>query len=212
MRREEDIRRTLREISQSLSRFNSRLTELENRLNQNSSLIMEERKIPDFQGSLGGRSFSTNRSGGIEKVIRIPVCDVCGEALAERFSICKNCGKKLCSNCAIHFSGQKVCLDCLKQQLPLSKRSFKVLLALANGMESLREISQIVQVKREDVEECLEELQSLELIGEKGLSIFSRIYVTDKGLEAISAYTKVFEGEADVRMLKDKLGWGFENG
>lgn len=209
--REEDIRRMLREISQSLSQFNNRLNEIENKLNQNS-LIMEERKIPDFQGNLGGRSFSTNRSGGIEKVIRIPVCDVCGEALAERFSVCKNCGKKLCSNCVIHFSGQKVCLDCLKQQLPLSKRSFKVLLTLANGIESLKAISQVVQIKREEVEECLEELQSLELVDEKGLSIFSRIYVTDKGLEAITAYSKVFEGEADVSLLKDRFGWGFENG
>ncbi|MEM2271944.1 MAG: hypothetical protein QXP56_04670 [Archaeoglobaceae archaeon] len=185
--REGDFRRMLREISQSISQFNNRLNELENRLSQNSSLIMEERKIPDFQGNLGGRSFSTNRSGGIEKVIRIPVCDVCGEALAEKFSMCKNCGKKLCENCAIHFSGQKVCLDCLKQQLPLSKRSFKVLLALANGIESLREISQVVQVKREEVEDCLGELQGLGLIDEKGLSIFSRVYVTDKGLEAMVA-------------------------
>lgn len=192
-RNDERIERALRVLDQ-------RLTELERILSQGQGrgIIIEEHRIPERVGRLGGRTFFTNSAGGIEKEIRIPVCDVCGRALSDKFFVCHNCGGKLCGRCVIDFSGEILCLNCLKEELPLNKRNFKVLVAVANGLESLSAISQLIRIKRGEAEQCLQELQDLGLIGQKGLAIFTRTYATDKGLEAIAAYSQIYGRERDV--------------
>jgi hypothetical protein len=204
---DERIERVLRALDQTISQLNKRLTDIENRLNQQQgrSPIMEERKVPDEQGLLGGKVFFTNQAGGIEKEVRIPVCDICGRSLSESFFVCQNCTRKLCQKCVISYSGQTLCLECLRQQVPLTKRNFKVLVAVANGLESSATISQLVQIKRDEAEQSLQELHGLGLIGEKGLAIFSHIYATDKGLEAIAVYSQVFGRDGDVIQFNQEL-------
>jgi len=192
-RNDERIERALRVLDQ-------RLTELERILSQGQGrdIIIEENRVPERVGRLGGRTFSTNGTGGIEKEIRIPVCDVCGRALSDKFFVCHNCGGKLCGRCVIDFSGATLCLSCLKEELPLNKRNFKVLAAVANGLESLSALSELIQIKREEAERALQQLQDLGLTRQKGLAIFTRTYTTDKGLEAIAAYSQIYGRERDV--------------
>lgn len=209
---DERMERLLRAVDQGLSQLNRRLTELENRLGrteQERNVVIEERKVPDRVGQLGGRTFLTNQAGGIEKEIRVPVCDLCGRAIQGGFYSCRACGRKLCTRCVVSYSGQTLCLECFRQTLPLTKRNFKTLAAVANGLETPAIISQLVQIKRDEAEQSLQELRGLELIGEKGLAVFSHIYATDRGLEAIAAYSQVYGRDGDMiqfdQMLRNSL-------
>jgi hypothetical protein len=190
-----------------LKQLTRKVEEVENKVNEieRGKLILEERKIIAKQRELEGRTYISNDEGGIVKEIRVPFCDQCGIQTGN-FSICIECGRKLCENCAILYRKRILCLNCLTEILPLSKQEYKVLLAFANGLNDVGKIARITRVKEDLIEKCKKELENNGLILSRGILFFREIRISDKGLEAISAYRQVYGKEEDVEIFEYELG------
>jgi len=192
-------------IEQTLLKFNERLEEVDKRLSrievqQSRRTILNETQVPESPKLLGGRTLMTSDSGTLERLIRLPVCDICGNRLDQDFFICSSCGKKICKSgrCGASFHNKTYCVECLKELLPLSKKHFKVLVLIASDVTDIKTISDLTKINKNEVRTCFEELLKLELIAKKGASIFSKIQATDYGIEAIGAYHQVYGEDKDV--------------
>ena len=191
-----------------LLRLDGRVSELENRINQlqGSQKLLDERLVVEEEKLLGGRSISASPSGSIERIKRLPACDICGHSLKtdEEFTVCLGCGRKLDSKCSISHQSRILCVECLRAKLALTKRSYKVLLAIANGITSVSSISKISKIEKDHVRTSIEELLHLNLVVKKGISIFSSLHTTDEGLEALAAYRQVYTDE-DVLQFETEI-------
>ena len=206
---EDDARlnRIVQTMEQMLTHFENRLNTLENRLNQldpNRNVILNERRVVERPGQLGGRTFTTSSTGTVQREIRICTCDICGHRIDEDFIIC-SCGKKICNSCAITYQNRNLCIDCLRNLIPLTKQAYKVLVAMANGVTDSNAISRITRIVKDDIVNLRNQLFALDLIIKRGISIFSELSITDKGLEAIGAYRQVFGGDPDIVQFDTEL-------
>jgi len=210
MDREDNKQNAWQVLEGILNRFDERLKELENRLNNLEKVqtapdvIMDEKRIPEQRkGIVEGRRISNNQ-GVIERVMTIPVCDVCGLRLEEKFVACPSCGKKLCNECSINFDNRNYCLACLRNRINLSKRAFLVLQSVANGVTKTKTISELTKIPKDEIQACLEELLGLKLIERRGVSILANYHVTDDGTSTISAFKQVYLSD-DVTQFYSEL-------
>jgi len=205
---QEDLTRTLETLQQTLSQVNSRLIELENRLSrvETGQILMDEQQDPAEIGQLGGKTLSTSTTGTVRRNVRIPFCDVCGKRVEEDdLTLCYSCGRKVCSEkCLVKFDAF-LCVECLKEKLPLSKKDFKILVGVTNDLVKVSEIEKVTKVPKDDVGVAVSNLIDLGLITKKGISIASKLEVTDEGLEALSAYRSVYGTDEDVVRLLNEL-------
>ena len=207
---EDRLPRILGIIDQNMSQLNNRLTEIENRIStmepsrQESSTILSERQIPAERGQLGGRTFSTSATGGIERLIHLPTCDICGTRLEEQFVLCR-CGKKACSDCVVKHESETLCINCVKERLPLSKKCFLVLVSVANEVDNVKKISRLTKMSRDDVHASLNELLRLDLVAKEGFSIFRKNCVTDNGMAAIDLYRAIYGSDSDITHFDAEL-------
>jgi len=204
-----DITKILQTLGETVSQFSSRLSDIEERLgrienSQDSKLIENSRTVPEEQGELGGQSLSRSAGGGIERVARIPVCDVCGTRLDENFTIC-GCGKKVCEKHAIQSGPRSLCVECLIDAVPLTKRSYKVLVAIANGVQDKKTIAKLARISKEDVKVALTELAALGFIAKTGWFIFAKNEAADSGIHAIGMFRNVYGGDEDVVLFDLEL-------
>jgi hypothetical protein len=195
----DDLIRLLRRLNDKIDRIEITLSEIG--LNK---IVLDEHKVFAKEGELEGKTYASTIDGGLIKQTRIPVCDFCG-AKSEEFNACISCGKKLCNNCKILFEKRIYCVDCLKEILPLTKQEYKVLVAIANKLRSLDEITMVTKIKKDWIREYKKNLEKNELIGSKGFLFFKETDVLDKGLEAIAAYRQVYGDEEDVALFEEEL-------
>jgi len=187
------------DILKKLSEIESRLARLEA-----GKVILEERKIPADVGELEGKTYYQTANGGIQKEIRVGVCDICGRS-ADSFNICVLCGRKLCENCSIVYRNQIYCRDCLHELLPLSKEEYKVLLAISKGIRALDELAEITKTKRAEVKACIKSLTERELIKNSSFLFFSDLKILGKGLEALATYRQVYGRDEDIVQLESEV-------
>jgi len=201
MRRGEESSLTgmLEVLEQTLSQMNSRLTELENRLNQveTGQVLMDEQHIPAKTGQFGGKTLLTSTTGAVQREVRVTFCDVCGKRSEEEgLALCYVCGRKVCADrCLVKLGANFLCIECLKGQLPLSKKEFKVLIAIANEITNIYSISNVSSIEKDRVRASIARLLHFNLIVKRGVSIFSTLQITDEGLEALAAYRQVYTDE-----------------
>lgn len=201
--------RTLGTLQQTLSQVNSRLIELESRLSQleTGQILMDEQHAPAEIGQLGGKMLSTSTTGSVRRNVRIPFCDVCGKRIKEEnLTLCYFCGRKVCADkCLVKLGVEFLCVECMKERLPLSKKEFKVLVAITNEIVRISEIEKITKIVKDDVRSSISNLLFLSLVRKKGISIASRLEVTHEGLEACGAYNAVYNADEDVTRFYDEL-------
>jgi len=203
----------LQSLDQELSQLNSRLTEIEQRLTQveasqiGSQKILDERHVPARMGQLGGRVISSSPQGTVQRQINIVFCDVCGRKIEEEnLALCYGCKRKICvDKCLIKLGAEFLCIECLKDRLPLDKKGYKILVAIANGLTNVKEISKITSMVTDDVRTSTSELLNLGLIRRKGISIAKRIETTDDGLEAMGAFHSIYSSDEDVLRFEQEL-------
>lgn len=185
-----------------ISQLISRLEAIESRLSQmetDKSRLLDERRVPAKIGQLGGKTISNSALGGVEKRVEVPFCDLCGRRVEEEDSAVCGCGKKVCvDSCLVNLSSEFLCVECLKERLPLDKKEYKVLVGVANEL-GRGAISKITKMGRDDVRSAIFELTGLGLIRKRGVSVFTKLEVTDLGLEAIGAFENLFN---DVDVLQ----------
>ena len=197
-----------RAILQKLEEIVGRLNGLEERLNklessqssQSFQPVLQESSIPESFGLLGGRTILQS-SAGLQKIVRIPCCDICGARLNDEFKICDRCRRKLCKECSIIYENKVCCIECLKEIIPLTKEAYKVLLCIANGITNTKVLAELVKLRESDVEELLEGLVKLELVKKEGLFVFSNFKITHQGIVAICAYKQAYGKDEDVTLL-----------
>lgn len=211
---EDDAAKILQGLSEAVSRISSRLSSIEERLGriENSStqgyrVIENTRTVPEGQGELGGQSKSRRAGGGIETVTRVPVCDICGGRLGENFTIC-GCGRKVCEEHAIQYGYENVCVKCLIETVPLTKRAYKVLVAITNGINGFltkKKVARLARVDKKDVKAAMQELTQLGFIAKRGWFLFGRNEATDMGINAVGVFRKVYGDDEDVVLFDVEL-------
>ncbi|MEO9310263.1 MAG: hypothetical protein ABI337_08230 [Nitrososphaera sp.] len=187
------------EILSKLNQIESRLSKLEGNGVTEKKIIKEERTEISEEGQL--ESSEMSKENGMVKVKRVPVCDHCGHQLSA-FSICKKCSKKLDERCSIDFRKQVICPDCLRGIYPLSRQGFKVLLAHANGIRNHGDIRRITGIPKNDVKEIVQFLLSS---GYLESHIIQGYKVSERGREALSAYSQLWGGTGDMQQLDEEI-------
>jgi hypothetical protein len=198
-----EIERTLREMNRKLSELSAKVSQLETR---NGGTVIEERKVPEVEGLFGGRAV-LNSQGGIQKVTYVPFCDYCHSPLDENFVICSKCKKKLCDNCKIFMEGRNLCPDCFKSEYPLSKDCFKVLAMLQSNVAE-EEMAEVAGMREEEIYDHMSQLFREGYIIREGISIFSKVTLTQKGFTAFLVYERLFEKDVDISYFKERLARG----
>ncbi len=186
------------DLIRAITRINSRLDEIEQRLDeiQFQRVILDESRIVEGEGMLGGRTYFAGQTGEIQKLIRVPVCDSCGQIGKYEF-ICHHCEKKLCRDCIIIYENTAHCLDCLRRyHIDLSKKAWKVLRCIADGVTIVSTISGITKMLREEVITSMAELQRLGFIVKDGW-IIKRYRITEDGLVAMNLYDRIYGPDPD---------------
>jgi len=194
-----EVLRLLEELNERISRIEGRLSKLES-----ERVIFDERKVVGSEGELEGKKYLALPGGGIAKEVSVAVCDVCGKKLDD-FFVCVNCGRKLCDDCAIRHRNRHVCLECLKEEIPLTKKEYKILVAVANGVTNVGEVSRVTRIRKESVKRGVEELREREFLEKEGFFVFSKLFVTDLGMEAIGVYRQVYGGDDDIEQFDLEL-------
>jgi len=167
-------------------------------------LILYERKTTADIGEFEGKVYLSTPAGGVIKEVRVPVCDWCGGE-NDNFSVCVGCGRKLCKSCSVVYRARIYCPECLSSILPLSKREFKVLIALAEEIRDCNTIAELARMSKDDVKSCIEGLAEKGLIDIRGFLVFKRVTVLDRGLEAISVYRQIYDRDGDVAAFQASL-------
>lgn len=88
----------------------------------------------------------------------------------------------------------------------LSKGEFKVLLAIWKNVP-LELLKELARMRSDEVEACVESLLEKGLIELRGFLFFKEFRVLDRGLEAISAYKRVYSKEEDVLLFMGEIGY-----
>ncbi len=189
-----------------LKRLLERLKDLEKKVDQNQThVIMEEISTIANEKEWGGKSYLRQPTdGGIIKHIRIPVCDICGRS-SDQFSSCTQCKKKLCPDCSIIYLNRVFCIDCLQELIPLTKQEYKILRAISYGVHDTNSISSVTRINQEEV--CLykRSLKERGFITIRGFLLFTETQLSEKGVEALSVYDKVYGKEEDVAVFDSEL-------
>jgi len=139
-----------------------------------------------------------SNDGSIRKDVKVPFCDFCGTTLKEeRLALCSSCRRKICPSCMITHENKIHCRECTKHITGLSKEVFFALYGVANEA-SLKDIKHASSMNSETMEEAIHMMLERGIIEMKGLSIFTRYSVTDKGLAVLATCEQIYRNEGDV--------------
>jgi len=202
---------TLQMLDQAFSQLNARLTEIENRLSQleteqQTQAILEEHRIVEGQGLLGGKTLLSSPRGGIQRLTHVMVCDACGLKMSEEtdLTICHSCRRKLCESCIIRHENKSFCYECLKVMIPLTKKAYKILVCISKEITSIRTISELTHISKEEVRDSITYLLDQGLIEDKGI-FFPNRKIVEAGIVTISAYRQAYNKDGDVTQFETEL-------
>ena len=202
-----EIMQILSEMWRIVRELKARVDAMERCLGRDGfNVILDETHVPEKHGLLGGKTLLSTGSGGVKRIIRHAFCDQCGSMLVSgNISVCTECGRKLCQRCAARYNNRTFCVECLQHLLRLNKKDFKVLLSIANNHVSIAQISECTGMVKKDIIASVSKLRSLRLIYRRGISVFSRIFVTDDGLSVLGAYMQIYREDRDIVELLKKF-------
>jgi len=172
---------------------------------------MEERYLPEAEGLLESKTTSMNINGSIQKEIKLPFCDACGQTLKDqRIAIC-SCKKKICPSCMITHESKIYCRECAKRITAITKENFFALYGIASGA-GLKDIQQSSSMSQETLKESISILIERNLVEVKGFSIFTRYAVIDKGLAVLATCEQIYRNDGDVLRFLLKIQEFLEEG
>jgi len=183
----------------------------EKSLSNEKKVLLEERYLPEAEGLLESKTTSMTVNGSIQKEIKLPFCDACGQTLKDqRIAIC-SCKKKICPSCMVIHESKIYCRECAKRITAISKEDFFALYGIANGT-GLKDIRHSSSMSQETLEESISTLIERGLVEAKGFSIFSHYAVTDKGLAVLATCEQIYRNEGDVLRFLLKIQDFLEEG
>ena len=180
-------------------------------MNEGRKVIIEERHLPESEGLLGSKTTSMGADGSIQKDVKIPFCDSCGQMLKDDKPAMCSCRRKVCASCTIIHENKSYCRECAKQITAITKQDFFVLYGVANKA-SLTEIKHSSSMGSDSIEESLTVLLERDLIGCKGLSFFAHYSATDRGLAVLATCEQIYRTEGDVTRFLAKIQESLDEG
>jgi hypothetical protein len=166
--------------------------------------ILEEVVLPEREGILTSKRYSTTAAGTVRRETRLPFCDYGGERISEgeQTIVCCEDRKKLCKYHAIKYLERNYCLDCLQRHLPLSRLQFKILHGLIKGLQ-LHRIKEIARSRVEELRAALDELKAQGYVEKKGISLFSYYEAVDRGILAWKTYSATFANSDVAHFIEE---------
>jgi hypothetical protein len=193
-----------------LDSFNQRLTALERVIAQSGEgkPIHERIRLPTHDLESNTKLMTDT---GITDIVNVPVCSVCHRLLKEsdHLFVCHHCESVLCDLHAIIFNNRAHCEDDFRQHhINLSRRDYKTLVCLANGVDEVSKIAELTLMCSEDVKASLARLSTSNLITCKSklFGVLREIKLTDEGLLAISVYRQfIYGSDEDMELFGKTL-------
>ena len=96
------------------------------------------------------------------------------------------------------------CRECAKRITAVTKEDFFALYGIANGV-GLNDIKDSSSLGQESLDESIAILTERNFVEAKGLSIFARYVVTDKGLAVLATCEQIYRNEGDVLRFLTKI-------
>jgi hypothetical protein len=173
--------------------------------------LIQERYLPESKGIIESKTTSMSVDGSILKEVRLAFCDECGQTLKDqKIAVC-SCKKKICPSCVIIHENKIYCRECAKRVTAITKQDFFALYGIANEV-GLNNIKHSSSMNQESLDESISILEERNLVEEKGLSIFARYAVTDKGLAILATSEQIYRNEGDVFRFLLKIQEFLEEG
>jgi hypothetical protein len=173
--------------------------------------VLEEHAVVERRGLLGGKKIETNATK-LERTIFLMTCDYCGKYPLKDFLLCRTCGSKLCSDCAVKVDGRPYCRIHLAEIARLSRRGYMILHCINAEVQSVSKISEICRIDKDDVKTSLAVLIESKYIAVSGVLSFLSRKITADGIRVLSIYSKVFGEDEDVVDVMNRLGEEAEEG
>ena len=159
-------------------------------------LIEEKQEVADV-GDLGGKQ-TANQDGIIIRTSAIKICNSCGDVIEGKFVVCPVDKRIACPSCVCRFNQQNICKECLKNIRPLSKPTYKILLAILNNIDNQKKIHDLTKIPKDDLRDSMIFLKENGYIMRKGLSGYK---ISESGANILTAYKQVYN-EEDITSLE----------
>lgn len=193
-----------------LESLNKRLTALEQKVASagEAKPIYEKVRLPTHDLEQNTKLMTGE---GVTDVTNLPVCSVCHGLIeqTDHFFVCHHCAHVLCDNHAIMLNNRAHCEEDLRQHhIDLSRREYKALVCLANGIDDTDRIAEFTAMHSEEVEQTLAKLSTSNLVTSQRrlFGLLKEVKPTDEGLLAISVYRQfVYGRDEDMELFGKKL-------
>jgi hypothetical protein len=180
--------------------------------NTETRRILEEHIAPEFRGVFGGKAIEITPDGQLQRTTFVTLCDDCGAYPLNSFTLCRQCRKRLCSECSTKVDGACYCLQHLPEVIPMTRNSFKILCCINSGIDSVQEICKITKLGKDDVKRSIVSLVELKYIATKNLLTFFTRKITADGIRAVGVWSGVFSKDEDVIVVLSDLAEVNNNG
>ncbi|QLH11230.1 hypothetical protein [Nitrosarchaeum sp. AC2] len=165
-------------------------------------ILMGERWFVAPKKELGGTEMFQTEGGNFNNRYQV-FCDVCGIKVdPDKITICQEQQHKTCSECFVRFEQKNICVDCLKEKVPLSKQQFKILVSVFSGICWTHGLHSVTHMPKFAIERTISELAELGYVQKKRILWME---ITDVGLDVLTAYRTVYPRDRDVANLNWEL-------
>jgi len=190
-----------------IDNMNQRLRIIEQVLLRNQGQAIQNIKIPTH--TLGSDTKAVTDTG-LTTEVGMMVCANCHRVINDdsEYFVCHHCQSVLCSDCSIQHLNHAHCERCLREcHLDLKKKDYLVLACLINGVEDVKEISELALMNRDDVEQSLLDLRTLNLTSHerKFLGFLNELKITDEGMLALTLYRRIYGKDEDIQIFGQAL-------
>jgi len=192
-----------------LSSLNQRITALERIITKDESKpVYQKVRLPTYDLESNAKVMT---DAGIVDILNVPVCSVCHRVIKqdEPVFLCHTCGAVLDSSHAIMINNRAHCPQhCRQEHFDLSRKDYKSLICVANGIDDIDEIADLTGILPQDIELSLAKLSMSNLIicKNKLFGLVKEIKTSDEGLLAIAVYRRYFYGcDEDMELFGKTL-------
>ena len=171
-------------------------------MNEERRTLMGERNIVAPKKELGGTEVFQTEHGQFSRHYKV-FCDVCGIRVNEDdVMICQKENHKTCSDCIVRYEQRNICIDCLKDNVRLTKPQFKILTSIFSGLSWTRTLHSVTHMPNSIIKDTVFSLIQAGYIQKKRRFWLE---ITDTGMDILVAYRTVYPRDLDVASLNREL-------
>lgn len=129
-------------------------------------------------------------------------CDNCGKKDLVNYKKCDKHEFILCDKCSISNDNKILCPEDVREQLPISRDQFKILIVVVNNIVNEDTISEITKIPVQKVSKLIKILSDLEILNH---SQATGLVLSVIGFLAIKLYSQFFGEENEMKELDEEI-------